>query len=346
MQRDAPNVETVAAAGGVELRTEAPRSGVSTLLALLAAASIEISAFVGIALAAPRQWWLLVPLHLLIVAGLALHVVLLRRRGRETTFAMLGTLGLAAVGPLGALGSMTLALLSGRRGPDTGLLEAWYDRIAMSVAVDPVSRFCDNVSSGRTINLEANAPPSYAVVVASGTLAERQNVLGLIARRFHPDYLPVLASALRSSEPVIRVQAAAVAAHVRPAIARLFREAVASLPAASTTAATALALLRDFESMNESGLLDESDRRQGVDIIERLGDVVLSRVTAGDAPVPRTATLEERMALEDTLERLFLRRQRYSELRTSRNARRVLSGRRTARIRRMTAQPVKARGVA
>lgn len=46
-------------------------------------------------------------------------------------------------------------------------------------------------------------------------MEERQRALGLIARHFHPDYAPVLDAALRSPEPVVRVQAAAVVARVR-----------------------------------------------------------------------------------------------------------------------------------
>jgi hypothetical protein len=123
----------------------------------------------------------------------------------------------------------------------------------------------------------------------------------------------------------------------------MFRDAVAEIPAASISAVAALRLLRTFESMNGSGLLDESDRRQGVDVIDRLGDIVLARMSAGDDPVPWASSVEERMALEDTLERLFLRRGRYAQLRTSRSARRVLTSRRVARIRRMPASSAKAR---
>ncbi len=342
MQREVAGAAMLAIADQSNETADASAKG-GTVAWLVAAALVQSAMVAIIVLLQKGQLWLLLPLHVVVVAALALHVLLLRRRRRETTYAMLGTLGVAAAGPLGAIGTLALIQLARRRRSETGLLAAWYDRIALSVAVDPVSRYCNNVSSGRTINLDAVAPPSYADVVASGSLAERQNVLGLIARRFHSDYLSILASALRSPEPVIRVQAAAVAAHVRPAIARMFRDAVAEIPAASISAVAALRLLRTFESMNGSGLLDESDRRQGVDVIDRLGDIVLARMSAGDDPVPWASSVEERMALEDTLERLFLRRGRYAQLRTSRSARRVLTSRRVARIRRMPASSAKAR---
>ncbi|MFM9938556.1 MAG: hypothetical protein ACKVP7_03555 [Hyphomicrobiaceae bacterium] len=315
----------------------------SAVVWLAAALMFEIGAISAVLLLARERLWLFLPLHLLIVAALSLNVRRLCRRGEETTFAMLATLAVAAAGPLGALGTLALAWLAGRRQTATGLLTAWYERIALSIAVDPVARFCDTVSTGRTITLDATPPRSYATVIATGTLVERQNVLGLIARRFHPDYLPILSTALRSPEAVIRVQAAAVAAHVRPTIAQHFREAVADIGVAGRSATAALTLMRTFESLVDSGLLDESDRRQGADIIERLGDVVIARTAKGETALPPSLTIESRVALEAAFERLLLRRRRFAEWRKDRSVRRVLSNQPIARVRRMSVSEHRAR---
>ena len=79
----------------------------------------------------------------------------------------------------------------------------------------PVTKHCDMVAIGRALDLAGRAPPSFSEAIDKGTLLQKQNALGLIARKFHPGYLSALKAALKSDEPVIRVQAAAVAAHVR-----------------------------------------------------------------------------------------------------------------------------------
>ncbi len=301
---------------------------------LIAALAVELLGLAVILKLGREALWLIVPLHLLVILALAWNVGRLRRTGCDTTLAMLGCLTVAAVGPAGALGVLVLTALD-RHAGDRRLLAAWYERIALSVAVDPVTRFCDDVGSGRMIDLGAPTPPSYAAVMTSGSLVERQSALGNIARRFHPDYLPVLSQALNSPEPVIRVQAAAVAAQIRPEAGRAFRTAVESLPETTLTAVDALSLLGTFEKLIDSGLLDEGDRRHGLDIVERLGDVVLAHVSRGEAALPRRLPIETAAALEATFENLLIRRRRFAELRQHRSARAVLAGRPRASIRRL-----------
>lgn len=301
---------------------------------LLAAFAVESLGLALLLKLGREALWLIVPLHLLVTGALAWNVGRVRRSGHDTTLAMLGCLTVAALGPAGAIGVVILAMLD-RDAGDRRLLAAWYERIALSVAVDPVTRFCDDVGSGRMIDLGAPTPPSYAAVMASGSLVERQAALGNIARRFHPDYLPVLAQALNSPEPVIRVQAAAVAAQIRPEVARTYRTAVESIPEQTFSAAGALTLLGTFETLIASGLLDEGDRRHGTDIIERLGDIVLALMARGEAVLPRRSPVEVALPLEATFERLLIRRRRFAELRQHRSARAVLAARPRANIRRL-----------
>lgn len=301
---------------------------------LLAALVIECSALALLLQAGRTHLWLILPVHALVTAMMVSHVVGVRKRGDDTTMPMLAMLSVAAIGPAGAAGVLLISRLD-RQATQGPLLAAWYERIALSVAVDPVTRFCDDVGSGRMIDLKAPSPPSYATVMALGSLADRQAALGNIARRFHPDYLAVLSQALNSPEPVIRVQAAAVAAHVRPQIAKLYREAVESIPEKSLDAADALDLLATFEKLIGSGLLDEGDRRHGIEIAARLGDIVMTTVSLGKAVLPRTASAEILRPLETTFERLLIARGRFAEFRSHRSAVQALSSRPRAKIRRL-----------
>ncbi len=280
---------------------------------------------------------------LLFVHGLALAALVLqlrdcRRRGDDASLPFLALLGCFAVGPAGPIGAGCLELLVRSAAQDGHLLEDWYERISLSTTIDRVTRHCDDVRIGRTINLRARAPASFLAEIESGTLAERQAILGLVARRFHVDYLPVLQAAMRSSEPMIRVQAAAVASHVRPMVDQLFKGAVAEMAAATAHPAKALVLLDRFAALTASGLLDESDRQRGLEIQARLSDVVMAGVA-----LPRFASREATLADDPTVnaafERLLIARGRFADLRIHRSSRTALRNRPHARIRRLGAMP-------
>ncbi len=100
-------------------------------------------------------------------------------------------------------------------GEPSSVLKEWYERLASAGRPAPATQLHDRITSGRVPRLETPAPLNFMYVIERGNLDERQKALGLIARNFHPDYTPVLEAALKSPEPVVRVQAAAVVAHVK-----------------------------------------------------------------------------------------------------------------------------------
>ena len=282
--------------------------------------------------------------HGLALAALALQLRDSMRRGVDSSLPFLGLLGSIAVGPAGAIGAGCLELLVRSAARDSHLLADWYERISLATTIDRVTRQCDNVRIGRTINLQAGAPASFLAVIEAGTLAERQTILGLVARHFHVEYLPVLQAAMRSPEPMIRVQAAAVASHVRPLVDALFKAAIAAVPVAVTHPAKALKALDLFEALTASGLLDESDRLRGLEIQSRLSDVVLAGVTLPRLAT-RAATLADDTGANAAFERLLMTRGRFADLRIHRSARVALRNRPRARIRRLGA-PAATRGSA
>jgi hypothetical protein len=107
-------------------------------------------------------------------------------------------------------------------------------------------------------------------VLERGSLADRQAALGMMARHIKPDYLPALKSALQSSEPMIRVQAAAVATKIRPELRALVDKAVMAFEAGDIPADKALMLARDLSSCVACGLLDAGDRIRAEVTIPRL----------------------------------------------------------------------------
>jgi hypothetical protein len=57
--------------------------------------------------------------------------------------------------------------------------------------------------------------PSLGEVFVSGSLIDQQTALAAVARQYRPEFRPVLERALASDIPAVRVQAAAILAHLR-----------------------------------------------------------------------------------------------------------------------------------
>jgi hypothetical protein len=228
----------------------------AVLLGLLAAGRLPVALFlVG---------------HLLVIAALGFFVRQLAAAGNNTTAAVILGIAVAATGPIGALGGLIAFLLPRRQVTSPRLLRDWYSRIALSADVDQITRLCDDVTAGRHVGLDTPPPLSFVAVLERGSLANRQAALGLMARHIKPDYLPALKAALQSSEPVIRVQAAAVATKIRPELRALVDKAVAGFEAGRIQAAQALVLARDLQSCVDCGLLDAGDRIRAEVMIPRL----------------------------------------------------------------------------
>ena len=299
--------ETVAAprlAGGTVLLT---------LLALVAETVLWVFAARGhVGLAAALV------VHTAIVVAVTAALLAPRRAPGEAAaadkgHALLLLAATAAGGPLGPLAALAISGASRGAQQQPELLAAWYERIALASGIDPVDRQCDDVSLGRMPDLAAPPPSAFAVVMTSGQLTEKQNVLGHIARRFHPDYLGALTLALRSHEPVIRVQAAAVATRIRPQL----RGRVDDIVLASHTADGSAARLRrsaeELRAMANSGLLDTVDVRRAMAAADRL--VAQAARNVDDIPAVSLLRIASTRPVDDAFERLLLERGRFKELR-------------------------------
>ena len=203
----------------------------------------------------------------LVLLGRARHLSTTQRDGSAT---LLLALMVTIAGPFAALGGLLLGWLS-RQGPDdVERLEAWYDRISFSTEVSSTTKLSDRISSGRVADLSGEMPSSFLGVLATGSIREQQVILGLIARRFHPDYLPALQLALSSDEPVIRVQAAAVAAKVRGDLAERMDKLLKMAADPTAPADEALRSLAEAEHCIASGLMEEPDKARASAVISGL----------------------------------------------------------------------------
>ena len=214
------------------------------------------------------------PMTMLLHLGIvALAAVLLRRRvlsGNDGGVTLLGLLTTLATGPFGAFGALVLTWLVRRNAGTEARLAGWYERIALSASQDDFTKLSDRVAIGRSANLAAPPPTLFLDLFRGGPIAEQQSALGLIARAFHPGYLPVLKIALESAEPVIRVQAAAVAARVRAPLQAYITGQIRCAANPSMSAAEAIEICDQLDSAIASGLLEESGRVEAISVREAL----------------------------------------------------------------------------
>ena len=267
----APAAATVAAGG-------LPKA--ADVAAVLAAAALD-AVIIMLLVRGTIGSAVLVLAHLGVVGLIGLQLAARRRGGGDTTMLALAALATFCVGPLGSIGALVSVLLAPLGAGTTPLLQAWYRRIANSVETDPVTQLCDMVSIGRSVDLGGPPPTSFAAVMSSGSLAERQALLGLIARNFDVEYLAALKIALTSPEPVIRVQAAAVATKVQHALGRIVTR-WAARPVDAVDPIDALGGIVELEACLGSGLIEAGDRAAAAGTLERLRSAVLQTTLAPD----------------------------------------------------------------
>ncbi|MEZ5857339.1 MAG: hypothetical protein R3D67_22375 [Hyphomicrobiaceae bacterium] len=205
----------------------------------------------------------------------------------------------------------------------------------LSTAIEPDVRLCDDVGVGRTLDLGSAMPASFPALMESGPLAKRQAILGYIARHFHPAYLATLQIALESPEPTLRVQAAAVAAHVGPEVRNRLRQTLDRVARLGDEPDVALDLLCDLDLLVVSGLIDESERKAANAARRLLGDSVLVDVKKGPHRVLRGSDTTTAVLRIATLETLLLERGRFADLRAIRAARQIRDTRPAVRFRRL-----------
>lgn len=329
--------ETVAEGGRLALGSPALTESIGTAPApergpVLGSAIFYLSALVAIelliavdAVASVRAWPVVALFHLSVLTALAIWVAALRRANRDTTAAMLALLLTAIAGPIGAVLALLYAPLVATRRSDGELLAAWYARLALSNEVDPAERLAGDIEAGRTVDPRAPEPAALAELFAHGTLEQRQQALGLIARQFHFDYGPSLSLALRSEEPVLRAQAAAVAARVRSEIGVEAARRIADPDGRDSAGEAALGTARWLERAAASGYLDPP-------LAERAR--LVARDLAGVALTGRLVDLHGETARIAEAE--LLRRGRFADFRLVRRLARIraTSGVRLRRIER------------
>lgn len=131
----------------------------------------------------------------------------------ERMTAWILALWVALLGPMGALAAW-VAMLTATRSKENSLEdEEWYQRLRgpEDGGIELVTALRDD----RAYTSEGVSLHSFNQIMESGTVRQKQTILGLIAQSYEPALFGFLMDALRSPEVAVRASAAAVFARLR-----------------------------------------------------------------------------------------------------------------------------------
>src|SRR5262245_26412113 len=197
----------------------------------------------------------------------------------------LSVLLVLVAGPLGGAAILLLGL-SARRGlTDVDVVEAWYDWLSGDERPDPTRSLYEAILAGRAFRPASQGRRSFADIVAHGSLAEKQALLGHIGLKYHQDYSPLIAMALRSPQSPVRAQAAAVFVKLREQVRQRLHAGREGGRAARNRGdvPVVLACAQSILDCAESGFLDASEVREALAEAKALATgVASSPTTAGE----------------------------------------------------------------
>ena len=137
-----------------------------------------------------------------------------QRHGLELTIPTLLFVATLAGGPMGAAAVACATIALAWRKPRPQRLRDWYAYIMGVVEHSPGDRLYQELTAGRAPADPMAAPRAFMPIFKGNSIDEQQRVLGVIGRRFHGDFRPVLREALRNRDGFVRAQAAAIASRL------------------------------------------------------------------------------------------------------------------------------------
>lgn len=145
-------------------------------------------------------------IHVGILAALGLLLVTLKRDLVFTNMVLFLTISTALIGPGGAAGAILVAILFLLYRRNATPFDEWYAAIFPEDEDNEVRELAHKLRAQGDVGGEGVSP--FRDVVAFGGPREKQAVIAMISRNFHPAFSSVLKDAFRDSNNAVRVQAA------------------------------------------------------------------------------------------------------------------------------------------
>ncbi len=135
-------------------------------------------------------------------------------QGKDIRHFLLCILAVFGAGPLGALGFLIQSgfycLLKRQATP----MEIWLSELFPEASVSPASSIFQRISAGLDDYQQMKEPSSFHDLFSYGSLEQKQAVLDVIVKDFHPSYFSILRRALNDPANTVRIQAAAIVAKI------------------------------------------------------------------------------------------------------------------------------------
>lgn len=203
-----------------------------------------------------------IALHIVVIAAILAFAVLSRRRqGQLSPVLVLLALSTALLGPVGALGTLFTCAVRNLTNRDEGRFEDWYRALFPEEdevdEVHSVEALAKNVIAGSG---RVSIGPLLDVL-SHGTRPQKQVVIGVFTRNFHPAFAPALRRALDDADSAIRMQAATSMAMIENDFLKRATTLERAMTEKPNDPDRIKALARHHDDYAHTGLLDPSRAR-------------------------------------------------------------------------------------
>ena len=171
--------------------------------------------------------------------------------------AILHVMMATALGPIGSAGTFLCATFEFCFRPFASPFSEWFESIFPENEKNQYAAFVDLLYASEDPVLTSRRVTSFRDTLTSGTIEQKQALIGLIARRFTPAFAPALREALHDPVPAVRVQAAAAAASIEGKYADHTYRLTERIKRNPTSLEDQRAIANHFVEFGESGIAEE-----------------------------------------------------------------------------------------
>jgi polysaccharide biosynthesis protein PelE len=173
---------------------------------------------------------------------------------RDIRLPMLLACSTAALGPIGAVGSLLTLVLARRYMRRALPFEEWYASLFPDTRETENRKMVDRIaaSEGR----ETEAVTVFSDVLSFGSLQQKQDLIALVSSQFRPAFGPVLKRALQDDHSAIRVQAATAMSRLENTILQRTMELTRQVRANPGDTEALRALAQHYDGCLFCGILD------------------------------------------------------------------------------------------
>ena len=176
------------------------------------------------------------------------------KSGEDIRPPLLAIVSTAALGPIGALGSLATWALTRHYMRRATPFEEWYRSLFPDAQEREEFDLADRIAAAGTIESEAIA--AFADVLSFGSLGQKRDLIAVMSRQFRPAFGPILKRALNDGHSAIRVQAATAMSKLENRILDRTLELTGKVRANPASTEMLRELAQHYDECLFSGILD------------------------------------------------------------------------------------------